>query len=100
MVGVRSRIGRNAACATRSSSAPTSSRPTPSAPPDRERGVPDLVFGDDCVIERAISDKDVPHRQQRHDRQPPGVAEDEGDNYVIRDGIVVIPRGTCCATAR
>ena len=36
----------------------------------------------------------LPHRPQRADRQPAQACEDdEGDNYVIRDGIVVIPKG-------
>ena len=51
------------------------------------------MIGDDVVIERAILDKEcrigrgariVNHRR---------VANDEGENFVIRDGVVVIPRG-------
>jgi glucose-1-phosphate adenylyltransferase len=60
---------------------------------NRERGVPDLGVGDGSVIVRAVLDKDcrvgrnvrIVNEQERRDA--------EGDNYVIRDGVVVIPRG-------
>jgi glucose-1-phosphate adenylyltransferase len=45
-------------------------------------------------VERAILDKDC--RIGRHVRliNRRGVEEAEGNNYVIRDGILVLPRGT------
>jgi glucose-1-phosphate adenylyltransferase len=59
---------------------------------NQRRGLPSFTVGDGSVIERAILDKDcrigrnvrIINRQNRKD--------DEGDNYVIRDGIVVIPK--------
>ncbi len=60
---------------------------------NRQRGIPDLGVGDNSIVERAILDKDcrigtnVQIVNRRH------LQQDEGDNYVIRDGIVVIPNG-------
>jgi glucose-1-phosphate adenylyltransferase len=60
---------------------------------NRARGVPDLVIGDGSVIERAIIDKDARIGHNVRIVNERGVDEEEGDNYVIREGIVVIPRG-------
>jgi glucose-1-phosphate adenylyltransferase len=51
-----------------------------------------MVVGDSCVIEKAIIDKDchIGNNVQIINRR--GLMEEEGKNYVIRDGIVVIPR--------
>jgi glucose-1-phosphate adenylyltransferase len=60
---------------------------------NRQHGLPDLGVGDNCIIEHAILDKDcrigadVQIINRRHLQQA------ESDNYVIRDGIVVIPNG-------
>ncbi len=45
------------------------------------------------VIERAILDKECRIGDGARILNRRGVENDEGDNYVIRDGIVVIPRG-------
>jgi glucose-1-phosphate adenylyltransferase len=60
---------------------------------NRRRGLPDFTVGNGTVIENAILDKDC--------RVGSGVriinqgkrANADGENYVIRDGIVVIPKG-------
>lgn len=60
---------------------------------NHECGRPDVGVGDGSVIVRAVLDKDcrvgrnvrIVNEQERR--------EAEGDNYVIRDGVVVIPRG-------
>jgi glucose-1-phosphate adenylyltransferase len=57
------------------------------------QGIPDLTVGDDTVIERAILDKGCRVGRNVRIVNEKGVAEAEGDNYVIREGIVVIPRG-------
>jgi len=56
-------------------------------------GRPDLTVGDHTVIERAILDKDCRVGSRVRITNAKGVHEAEGPNYVIRDGIVVIPRG-------
>ncbi|MBV9122345.1 MAG: glucose-1-phosphate adenylyltransferase [Planctomycetes bacterium] len=60
---------------------------------NRRGGVPDMGIGDSTLIERAIVDKNC--RIGRHVRilNERKLEEDEGTNYVIRDGIVVIPKG-------
>ena len=60
---------------------------------NRQHGVPDIGVGDGSLIERAILDENC--RVGRHVRivNQRGLQEGEGDNYVIRDGIVVIPSG-------
>ena len=60
---------------------------------NRRRGIPDFTVGNGTLIENAILDKDcrvgsdvrIVNREKRQ--------EAEGENYVIRDGIVVIPKG-------
>jgi glucose-1-phosphate adenylyltransferase len=60
---------------------------------NRQLGVPDLGVGDNSIIERAILDKDcrIGANVQIVNRR--NLQQDSGDNYVIRDGIVVIPNG-------
>jgi glucose-1-phosphate adenylyltransferase len=59
----------------------------------RKRGLPDLGVGDDSVLERIIVDKNcrIGRNVRIVNRGRP--REGEGDNYVIREGIVVIPNG-------
>ena len=56
--------------------------------------VPDLLIGEGAVIERAIVDKECRIGRNVQIVNKKGARDDEGDNYVIRDGIVTIPRGT------
>ncbi|HKI31981.1 MAG TPA: glucose-1-phosphate adenylyltransferase [Gemmataceae bacterium] len=94
VVGVRSRIGRNAIVRDTVIIGADKFETDAERAQNRERGVPDLVIGDNCVIERAIIDKDsrIGNNVRLVNRK--GVCEEEGDNYVIREGIVVIPRGS------
>jgi glucose-1-phosphate adenylyltransferase len=55
-------------------------------------GLPNRTIGDGTVIERAILDKDCRVGNDVRIINAKGVQEAEGPNYVIRDGIVVIPR--------
>jgi glucose-1-phosphate adenylyltransferase len=54
---------------------------------------PDLLIGEGTVIERAILDKECRIGRNARIINQHGARDDEGKNYVIRDGIVVIPRG-------
>ncbi len=60
---------------------------------NRQRGLPDLGVGDSSIVERAILDRDcrIGANVQIVNRR--NLQQTEGDNYVIRDGIVVIPNG-------
>jgi glucose-1-phosphate adenylyltransferase len=94
VIGVRSRIGRNATLRDTVIIGADRFETDAERAANRVRGIPDLTVGDNVVIERAILDKDcrVGHNVQLINRR--GVSDDEGDCYVIRDGIVTIPRGT------
>jgi glucose-1-phosphate adenylyltransferase len=94
VIGVRSRIGKN-----------TTLRDTVILGADRfetesdrktnqNMNRPDLVVGEGSVIERAILDKECRIGRNVKIINQRGIKDDEGENYVIRDGIVVIPRGT------
>ena len=54
---------------------------------------PNLTVGDNTLIERAILDKDCRVGRNVRIVNARQIADDEGANYVIRDGIVIIPRG-------
>ncbi len=94
VIGVRSRIGRNAVVRDSIIIGADRFETDAERAQNRARGVPDLVVVDNCVVERAIIDKDarIGHDVRIVNRR--GLSEEEGDNYVIRDGIVVIPRGS------
>jgi glucose-1-phosphate adenylyltransferase len=61
---------------------------------NKSRGVPDIAIGEKTVIEQAIIDKDCRIGRNVRIVNQRRVQDEEGPNYVIRDGIVVIPRGT------
>jgi glucose-1-phosphate adenylyltransferase len=94
VLGVRSRIGRNVALRDSVLIGADRFETDAERTANRAIGLPDLVVGDNVVIERAILDKDCRIGRNVQIVNQRGVLDDEGDNYVIRDGIVVIPRGT------
>jgi glucose-1-phosphate adenylyltransferase len=61
---------------------------------DLRSGTPPFGVGAGSVIERAILDKDCRIGRNVRIVNARGVQEADTDRYVIRDGIVVIPRGT------
>ncbi len=56
-------------------------------------GAPPLGVGDDSVLERVILDKNCRVGRGVRLVNRDGVRDAEGDNYVIRDGIIVVPGG-------
>ncbi len=93
VVGIRSRIGRNTVVRDTVIIGADSYETEAEQAKNRARGVPDLILGDGSVVERAILDKDCRIGNNVRIVNQRGVAEEEGENYVIREGIVVIPRG-------
>jgi glucose-1-phosphate adenylyltransferase len=93
IVGVRARVGRGVTL--RESVLIGADRyETDADRADNERwGRPNLTVGDHTVIERAILDKECRIGSNVRIVNARGVANEEGENYVIQDGIVVIPRG-------
>jgi len=94
VIGLRSRIGRNVTIRDTVLIGADRFETEKERAANRARRIPDLVVGDGAVIERAILDKDCRIGANVRLINRRGVVEDEGDNYVIRDGIVCIPRGT------
>jgi glucose-1-phosphate adenylyltransferase len=94
VVGVRSRIGRNANIHDSVLIGADRYETAAERAQNRARGMPDIGVGDDVVIRRTILDKDcrVGHNVRLVNRR--SVADEEGSNYVIRDGIIAITRGT------
>ncbi len=60
---------------------------------NRQTGRPDLTIGDGTVVERAILDKDCRIGKNVRIVNAKGVEDAETENYCIREGIVVVPRG-------
>ncbi len=60
---------------------------------NRRLGLPDLGVGAGSVIENAILDKGVRIGRNVVIRNHAGAEDEETDTYVIRDGIVVVPKG-------
>jgi len=58
----------------------------------QDRGLPPIGVGADCVIERAIVDKNARVGRGVRLVNEEGVQETDGENYVIRDGIVMVPK--------
>jgi glucose-1-phosphate adenylyltransferase len=58
----------------------------------RARGVPPVGVGSECVIERAIVDKNARVGNGVKIVNAAGVQEADGDGYYIRDGIVIVPK--------
>jgi len=60
---------------------------------NRSRSIPILGVGDNSVIDNAILDKDCRVGANVHIVNKDKVQVGEGKNFVIREGIVVIPKG-------
>ena len=58
-----------------------------------DKGLPLLGIGKDCIIEKAIIDKNTRIGDRVVIRARPEVKEFEGKNHWIRDGITIIPKG-------
>jgi glucose-1-phosphate adenylyltransferase len=61
---------------------------------DRQHGLPWIGIGENTVVRRAIIDKNVRIGSNVRILNESGRQNFDGDNYYIRDGIVVIPKGS------
>jgi glucose-1-phosphate adenylyltransferase len=59
---------------------------------NRQKGIPDVGVGANSLIERAIIDKNARLGANVHIRDIPNRPDTEGDNWVARDGIVIVPK--------
>ena len=94
VIGVRSRIGRDAILRDAVVIGADQFETDAERAANEANGFPSFTIGDGSVVERAIVDKDCRIGKDVRIINRRGLKEDEGDNYVIRDGIVVIPKGT------
>lgn len=92
-VGVRSRIGRNVQLRDTVIVGADRYETDAERADNAARGIPSFTVGAGTVIERAILDKDCRIGRNVRIVNKNDLQEHEGDNFVIRDGIVVIPRG-------
>jgi glucose-1-phosphate adenylyltransferase len=91
LVGVRSRIGRNVTLEDTVIIGADRFETEAEQEKNRQRGTPSLGVGDGSVIKRAILDKDCRVGKNVQIINRANVENGEGEYYVIRDGIVVIP---------
>jgi glucose-1-phosphate adenylyltransferase len=94
VVGVRSRIGRNVTLRDTILIGADRFETDAERAENHKTGRPDLGIGEGCVIERAIIDKDCRIGRNVRLVNQRGVQETETPLYVIREGIIAIPRGT------
>jgi glucose-1-phosphate adenylyltransferase len=94
VVGVRSRVGRNVTLRETIFNGADRYETTDERADNLRQGVPDFGIGEESVIERAIVDKDCRIGRGVRIVNRKGLSQADGDNYVIRDGIVVIPNAT------
>ena len=94
VIGVRSRIGRDVIVRNSVMIGADRFETESERTENRKRGIPNFGVGDGSIIEQAILDKDcrIGRNVQIVNRR--NLKADEGPNYVIRDGIVVIPKGS------
>jgi glucose-1-phosphate adenylyltransferase len=91
-VGVRSRIGRDVVLRETVMIGADRYETDAERAANRAAGVPDLGVGEGSVIERAILDKDCRIGRNVRITNRANLQEAQGDLYVIRDGIVVLPK--------
>jgi glucose-1-phosphate adenylyltransferase len=94
VIGVRSRIARNAVVRNTIILGADRFETDADRAANAAAGRPDLLIGEGSLIEGAILDKEVRIGRGVKITNRRGVEDDEGECYVIRDGVVVIPRGT------
>ncbi|HYT88473.1 MAG TPA: glucose-1-phosphate adenylyltransferase [Gemmataceae bacterium] len=93
VVGVRSQIGRNVTLREAILLGANYYEGQDGSPPSQGSGVPALGVGDDSILERVIVDKNCRIGRGVRIVNERRLQEATGDNYVIRDGIVVLPNG-------
>ena len=93
VLGIRSRIGPNVTMRDTVMIGADRYETDEDRDHNRTLGQPDFGIGAGSVIERAIIDKDCRIGRNVRITNRRGLEEAEGEHYVIRDGIVCIPKG-------
>ncbi len=93
VVGVRSRIGKNVTLRDTVLIGADRFETDAERTANEKKGIPNFIVGDGAVIEGAILDKDCRIGKNARLTNARRIEDAEGPNYVIREGIIVIPRG-------
>jgi glucose-1-phosphate adenylyltransferase len=91
VVGVRSRIGAGAVVREAVLLGADRVETPAERAENRRRGLPDVGVGDGAVVERAVVDRDCRIGRGARVVNRLGLRDHVGDDYVIRDGVVVLP---------
>ncbi len=92
VVGVRMQIGRNVSLRDTVLIGADRYESAAEIAENQRRGLPNVGIGDGTVIQRAIVDKDARIGANVRIVNKEEVQDGEGPNFVIREGIVVIPK--------
>jgi glucose-1-phosphate adenylyltransferase len=93
VIGVRTQIGQNVVIKNSVLIGADGYETIQQKAENQRRGIPHLGIGDGSVVENAILDKDARIGAKVHLCNKDKIKNGEGPNFVIREGIVVIPRG-------
>lgn len=94
LLGIRSRIGRNVILKDCVIIGADRFETDEERESNARKGIPDFNVGEGSIIEQAILDKDCRIGKNVRIINEKKVSDAETENYSIRDGIVVIPKGT------
>ncbi|HZZ77790.1 MAG TPA: glucose-1-phosphate adenylyltransferase [Gemmataceae bacterium] len=93
VIGVRTQIGQNVTIRDSVIIGADGYETAQEKADNQRRGLPNIGIGDGAIIENAILDKDARIGAKVHLCNKEKLKNGEGPNFVIREGIVVIPRG-------
>ncbi|NBR05617.1 MAG: glucose-1-phosphate adenylyltransferase [Planctomycetes bacterium] len=94
VIGVRSRIGKNVTLKESVIIGADRFESDKERSDNLAKGIPNLNVGDNSVIHCAILDKDCRVGRNVKLINARKIQHDEGNNFVIRDGIICVPRGS------
>jgi len=92
IIGIRSRVGENSILERTVMMGADFFESKEEISANKAGGVADIGIGRDCVIRNAIIDKNARIGNGVRLVNSRGVADESADNYVIKDGIIVIPK--------
>jgi glucose-1-phosphate adenylyltransferase len=92
VIGLRTQIGKNVTIKNSIVIGADAFESTHGKAENLRRGLPNMGIGDGTIIENAILDKDARVGAKVHLCNKEKIKNGEGPNFVIRDGIVVIPK--------
>jgi glucose-1-phosphate adenylyltransferase len=92
VIGIRTQIGKNVTIKNSIIIGADSYESSKEKAENVRRGLPHVGIGDGSIIENAILDKDARVGAKVHLCNKDHIKNGEGPNFVIRDGVVVIPK--------